>query len=578
MKKILALVLSLVLVLSFAACGQKEEPAKQPDTGTTTTQPEKKTDAPAPPAPVATDEPIVPEDESGVKLEMVNDAFGEFARYTTPHTEDMTVVDKTTLWIGQSNIIQSGNPHSGSNSPVYDLVFDRLIEYDLDTGKLTGVIFKDWEMADDCSYLTFNMYDNITFHTGEKATAEDVFYTLKRCADPSLASLADKAIFTNIDFDKSEITGEFSGKIVLKTPSITFLPGLTKCFLLSKNYIEEQGEDNAWWANTVGTGAYTVEQIAEFDRYVLKRNDNYWTGEKGPFENIVIRFFAEAATMFMDYETHNIDMVIAPSSSDVERVIAGEVDNTVLELRSTLATYSIVFNEEKGNPALSDVNVRKAIALAIDAETVDALAYQRLGAVGSSIIPMALSDSVPMAYEQDIDAAKAALKEAGYKAGEIELTIGTGNRGGHKNAAESMQAMLEEVGFKVNLVVADGSVNIQNMRNAGPDVYDLSITNQSFDTLESANFLGAISHACGSASFTGATDDKVDEIALRAQAAKTTAEKEECMRELQNYLHDNYWTVPLCEEKGVIVYRDYLSGIRCLIPTTPDYMKLEIVG
>lgn len=571
MKKTLTLVLALALALSFAACGQNANPGAE-----TSTPP--KTDAPKPMEPVPTEEPIVPADESGVKFEMAKDAFGEFARYTTPHTEDLGVVDPTTLWIGQSNIIQSGNPHSGSNSPVYDLVFDRMIEYDLDTGKLTGGVFKDWKFADDCGSLTFTMYDNITFHDGSKATAEDVFYTLQRCANPSLSSLADQAVYTNIDFDKSEITDEFSGKIVLKTPSVTFLTGLTKCYLLSKNYIEAQGEDNAWWANTVGTGAYKVVDIIQFDRYTLQRNDDYWAGVKVPFENVVIRFYAELATMFMDYETHNLDMVIAPSSSDLERIIAGEVANTVAELRSTLSTYSIIFNEEKGNPALNDINVRKAIALALDAETIDALAYQRLASMGSSVIPMALADSVPMAYAQDIDAAKKALKEAGFKAGECELTIGTGNRGGHTRAAESMQAMLEEVGFKVNIVVADGSVNIQNLRNVGPDVYDLSITNQSFDTLESANLLGGISHACGSASFTGATDDKVDELALKAQAAKTIEEKEACMRELQEYLHDNYWTIPLAEEKGAIVYRDYLTGIRCLIPTTPDFMKLAVIG
>ena len=138
--------------------------------------------------------------------------------------------------------------------------------------------------------------------------------------------------------------------------------------------------------------------------------------------------------------------------------------------------------------------------------------------------------------------------------------------------------MLDEIGIKVNIIIADGTVNLQNLRNAGPDVYDMSITNQSFDTLESTNFLGGISHACGSASFTGATDDKVDEIALAARAAKTVDEKQAKMRELQTYLSDNYWIIPICEVKSVLIYRDYLTGVRCLIPRMADIMKLEVVG
>ena len=138
-----------------------------------------------------------------------------------------------------------------------------------------------------------------------------------------------------------------------------------------------------------------------------------------------------------------------------------------------------------------------------------------------------------------------------------------------------MQEMLTEVGFNVEMCVVERTVNIVNMRNAGPNTYDLAITMQAFETLEAANMLGTISHANGSVSFTAASDEKVDEIVMKAKAATTVADKQELMKELQQYLHDHYWIVPLVEPRHALIYRDYLTGIRLLIPRMAEYSWAE---
>ena len=577
MKKILALVLALVMVLSLAACGgtKTESPkTEEPKTEAPKTE-APKTDAPkTEPAVEVTPPPVVVDDT--VKMETVNGVFGDYLVYTTPHKQDLGPVEPGVLWIGQENPVEAGNPFANGASPFYDLVYDKLLEYDLDTGELKGVVFKEWEMAPDNSYMTFTMHDNIYFHDGTHATAEDVMYTLERAIDPTISQQADRNVFGNIDFDKSEITDTYSGKIVLKVPTVTFTPGLTKAWLLCKSYIEKMGEDNAWWSNCVGSGPYKVDDIIAGDRFIVSKFDNYWKGgEKNSFDKIIIRAYSELATMYMDYETHNLDMIIGLSSSDMERIVNGEIDNTVLGIYSLLNTYSIVFNEEEGNPALKDENVRKAIALAIDPETVEAFSWEYLGAPATSVVPSGLPDSVPMAYEQNIEEAKAALAAAGYKPGELTIKIGTHSGQTVLRASESVQAMLEEVGFKTEMIIAERTAHITNMRNGGPDTYDLGITMQAFETLESANLLGTISHANGSASFSAASDEVVDDLVQQAKAATSVENKQAIMKELQEYIRDHYWYVPLVEATYAIVYRDYVDGIRVLIPRMADLRMAE---
>ena len=365
MKRYLALVLALALAFSVAACGKQAE-TNTPEPAQTQA-PSSNNSSSNTPAPAATQPPATPAPESGVKMETIHGAFGDFARYTTPATEDLGPVEKDALWIGQSQPVEACNPFANGATCLIDLLYDKLLEYNLETGELQGVVFKEWNMSEDNSYLEFTMYDNIVFHDGTPATAEDVFYTLERAVDPSISQQSDKNVFGNIDFEKSEITGKYSGKLVLKTPTVTFLPGLTKAWLLCKAYIEKVGEENAWWENCVGSGPYKVDTAIQGDRYILVKNDQYWReGEKNSFKKIVVRGYSEAATMVMDYETHNLDVIVGASASDVDRIIDGAIPNTILEMHSLLNTYSLVFNEEKGNPALNDENVRKAIALAID--------------------------------------------------------------------------------------------------------------------------------------------------------------------------------------------------------------------
>jgi len=571
MKKYLALILALVLALSCVACGNsaKEETAeKAPEEQAAKTGDE-----------VVVSNPVDIELETSdeVVKESVEGPFGTFARYTTPHTSDETMRDPTTLSIGMATAIESGNPHKGSTSAFYDLVFDKLIEYNLDTGKLTGVVFKEYEMAEDNSYMTFTMYDNIVFHDGTHATAEDVFYTFQRMQDPAISQLADKNVFGNINLEASEITGEYSGKVVLNTPSVSFIPGLTKCWLLCKDYIEKMGEDNAWWDNTVGSGPYKVESIIQGDRYNLVRNDEYWTGEMGNFEKIVVRYYAERATMLMDFQTGYIDMFDDCSSTEVEMIAAGDVDNCICELYPMLNVYTLVFNEEK-NPVLMDENVRKAICLAIDTATVNDFSWESLGRAASSPVNTALSDSIYCAYEQNIEEAQAALAAAGYKPGELHLVIGSHNGVQLSKACESIQNMLIEVGFDAELLVHDATVYIMNMRGAGQDTYDISVGSAMYEALDSSALLSSVSHVLGSTSFGCASDEALDELALKAVAAGSVEEKSELMKEIQTYMHDHYWIVPLVEPTCAVVYKDYLEGVRVQNPRMPDLMNVRYVG
>jgi peptide/nickel transport system substrate-binding protein len=474
-------------------------------------------------------------------------------------------------------VIENGNPGSGGDSPLYDLIFDQLITIDFNTGEYVGKVIKEWEFSEDRLSMTFTIHDNITFHDGTKATAEDVIYSLNRLNQPELARQSDRNVFGNIDYEKCEATGEYSGKLVFKTPTISIIPGLTKAWLLSKKHIEKYGEENAWWDNCIGTGMYKIESIIQGDRYNLVRNDNYWGGQKGAFEKIVIRYYAEGSTMYIDFESGVLDIIINPLSTDVSRIINGDVKNAVCDIYPTLQSFSVVFNEEM-NPVLSNENVRKAICLAINPAIVTKVAYDFLGSPVSSIFPDGVKNAYIGEHTQNLEEAKKALAEAGYKPGELTLVFGTNTQNVNMAMTEALQAQIAEIGINIEIRAVDPNAHIVNFRNTGSDIYDMSLTMMNFGTLDSSPFLGYISKACGATSFAAAIDPYVDELALKAKTALTDSEKHDAITELQKYVLDHYWLCPIVSVKTAIVYKDYIAGIQVIQPRSPNLTTVKLVA
>ena len=60
-------------------------------------------------------------------------------------------------------------------------IFEGLVKASPD-GSLTGAVASDYEISEDAKTYTFTLREGVTFHNGEPVTAEDVVYSLERCA------------------------------------------------------------------------------------------------------------------------------------------------------------------------------------------------------------------------------------------------------------------------------------------------------------------------------------------------------------------------------------------------------------
>jgi peptide/nickel transport system substrate-binding protein len=238
--------------------------------------------------------------------------------------------------------------------------------------------------------------------------------------------------------------------------------------------------DTAEWnrAPTVGCGpfVFTEWESGSFARFVA--NDNYWLG-RPKLDEIFVRFVPDDASQIAALKAGDGDVGTFFAYSDLP-----ELEEAGIKIVNSFSGYQegIYFNmhAEKGHPALKDVKVRQAIAMAFNREKI----VQDL-LLGRTKVAATLYDNTPwidpsiQPWPYDPDKAKALLDEAGWvdsngdgtrdKDGvELVLKYGTTNREVRQDTQAVAQQDLAEVGIKLDLQSFDSDIFFATYQENGP--------------------------------------------------------------------------------------------------------------
>jgi peptide/nickel transport system substrate-binding protein len=200
------------------------------------------------------------------------------------------------------------------------------------------VLATSWENLDD-THIRFHLRDDVTFQNGEKMTANDVYFTLKRATEsPKSAST-----YKTLDIENTKVVDDYTIDIALLTPDEAFFNTLTsgRGYIVSQKAVEEMGEAE-FARNPVGTGPYMVSDWVSGTEIKLVAYDGYFAGAaKTP--NILYKFIPEASNRAIELETGDVDVALNIASNDVERVREMENADIVMvpSYRYTTLTMSM---------------------------------------------------------------------------------------------------------------------------------------------------------------------------------------------------------------------------------------------
>ena len=327
-------------------------------------------------------------------------------------------------------------------SMVDSCIYDTLLKFDND-GNTVPCLAESWKQVDEITW-EFTLRNDVYFHNGDPLTAQDVLFSLKRTQESSVTRT--KASFMDLENTTAEgnvITLKLSKPYAFVEAQLAF----PQFSIVSEKAVTAGGD--GYGRQPVGTGPYVFVSWTAGDRIELTRNDKYW-GEKSILKNLTFRIITESASRTIELESGGVDLVLAISSNDADRI--DENPDTQLITRSSNSLRYIGFNCQNG--PLQDVRVRKALYHATDVPTLREILYGlKTSGPAASCVPEGMKglnlDLESYAYDPDL--AKSLLVEAGYGDGlTIEfmyLANSTNN-----TLAELLQALWGMVGVELKLM------------------------------------------------------------------------------------------------------------------------------
>jgi len=318
-----------------------------------------------------------------------------------------------------------GNPIITSNIALIEFwVFNRLMVYD-DEGTLQPELAESWEFDDENLVLTLTLRQGVTWHDGEDFTADDVIFTLDMIQNEDTDTGKRSNLQVSGEFITWEKVDEFTVTMTSPEPFAPLLFNLNSIGIIPEHILSSSSDINTDPFNKapIGTGFYKLVEW-QSDQFIrFEANPDYWGG--APNNDGAVAFIhADTEVGSAALDAGDIDLMFTPPE-----IQPRYEDNDDFVLHNYVYFTPITLSFNHSHPILSDINVRMAIAMAIDKQTLTDTVTKGRGIVANN----QYADTGPLdryndynnvvPIEFDVDGANALLDESGYTMGDDGVRV-----------------------------------------------------------------------------------------------------------------------------------------------------------
>jgi peptide/nickel transport system substrate-binding protein len=464
----------------------------------------------------------------------------------------------------------------GEDAKITQNVFEPLVSFKHDSVELEGRLATKWHFSPDGRTITFDLRPGVSFHDGTPFDAEAVVFTFERLRDPSHPHkpkvVPYAANFADIESVKAD--GPQRAVFTLRNPSAVILHNLTLfgACIVSPAAVRKHGA--AFPQNPVGTGPYRFARWDRDVRIVLERFDGYW-GSKPPFPRVIVVPVASPQTAIEKLkkgEVHAVDHVSLGDLKDLEAHPSTQVDT-----ETSMNICYLAFNMRKA--PYDNLHFRRAVAMAIDRQALNTVAYYGLAEPATNVIPPAIwGDLGPTPpYELSVEKAKEELAKAKLPSNQVELHHMTFSRPyvpEPRRVAEFLKDQLQKIGLEVRLSGFDLAAYRQKVKE---ESHPMCLMGWSADIADPDNTFYPILHgdSKGETSPSFWDDPEFNDVVKRAQGELDPAKRRALYLRAYERYRQELPTVPLVHVKQMVAlsrrvsynmhpieYRFYLAAPR----------------
>lgn len=309
---------------------------------------------------------------------------------------------QVTLTVGVIQDLDSPNVTAGylvSSYELWNLQYATLTDKAAADFAVTPGLAESWEVSDGGLAYTYKLREGLTWSDGKPLTAADVAFTINTSRDQ--AWLNHSATTANLE---ATVIDDRTVKITSSVPDPK-LPVMDVYILPEHVWGGFTADEIGTYAalDGVGSGPFTLTEWKSGQSWTMKANPSFWRGAPA-IDQVIFRVFTNPDAMVAALKKGEIDAANDIPSSAFEGLKAAADVEAVFGTQggfTELAMNGMAGGLGDGHPALLDLNVRHAIARAIDKGALFDRVILGLGKPG-----IALSVSPDPAWQPDIPVAE----------------------------------------------------------------------------------------------------------------------------------------------------------------------------
>lgn len=508
----------------------------------------------------------------GLAIGMQAVVFSILLSACSPHESNVAVGNRTgVLHYGIGAEVQTLDPHVLSDTGAWEIsgaLFEGLVRLNPETLEPEPGAAESWELSDDGLIIIFKLNPEAKWSNGDSVTAGDFVWSWQRSLHPFMGNILAEYLYPikNAEpyakglIDDPEQLGvhaldKFTLKVQLEnpTPHIYQLLSTPTAYPVHRATIEKYGDATARYTqwtrvdNMVSNGPFNLADWKMYRHLRVERSKTYWDVANVGLNAIVFRPIDNATAEEKMFRAGQLHITYQVPVNKIAAYAAFE-DSPYVQA-PLLGTYYYLFNVKK--PPVSDIRVRKALAMAIDRELLAGKVLQGTALPSASIVPQGIP-GYPAQHHVGFDPAQARqlLAEAGYARGEgwpgLELVYNTNEN--HRRVAVAVQQMWKaHLNIEVTLTNQEWKVYLDTVDSKQ---FRLARMGWIGSFVDPGTFLNRFT-THGATNRTGFTDARYDEIIEKlAPAANSRRERYTLMGEAENLFMEQYALIPIFSYTG----------------------------
>ena len=375
----------------------------------------------------------------------------------------------------------------GQSERICELIFDTLVQRD-EHFNLRPFLAESWETPNPTTYI-FHLHHGVFFHNGQELTSRDVQWTFDSLRNGSLITSKTS---TYAALDHIDSPDPYTVIFHLKQPDATLLWNLADGAIGIVPY----GSGRDFGLHPVGSGPFELVSMRQDENVILRRNSKYWQSPPS-VENVVFKVVPDTTTRALELRKGSADVAINALPADMVLSLRKDSHLKIEQADGTIFAY---LGLNLRDPILKDIQVRQAIAFAVNREPIIRFLWRDTVRPAPSILPpqsWAFTSDVethpydPEHAAQLLEAAGYHVQSDGYR---LHLTMKTSSEETSRLLASILQQQLRAAGIRLEIRsyesatfyadIVRGAFQIFTLRwiggNEDPDIFEAVFASSSF--------------------------------------------------------------------------------------------------